>query len=244
MKHITRIIVLLLLVVLLFTCSCVFNPWYVSCNGQVFKHRGVWVVQSEIHEFAEKYIFSPYFTIELPEDYPSLKNIYYAMADWSKQIYTPDEMYLDHITAILEFDFSEEPVYIFIDFRNKNPYPDGINNRTDTAVFYSVPAGSMAMPLQIDYPFQNVTFFGSCIILPGYELPDFMKELWKNDFRKLLDPLYNGRDGEGFNGFGGIIGVYDLRDIPADEKQAWQEQVLTDIVENTWYHYWEEPQSE
>lgn len=244
MKHITRIVVLLLLVVLLFTCSCVFNPWYVSCNGQIFKHRGVWVVQSEIHEFAEKYIFSPYFTIELPEDYPSLKNIYYAMADWSKQIYTPDEMYLDHITAILEFDFSEEPVYIFIDFRNKNPYPDGINNRTDTAVFYSVPAGSMAMPLQIDYPFQNVTFFGSCIILPGYELPDFMKELWKNDFRKLLDPLYNGRDGEGFNGFGGIIGVYDLRDIPADEKQAWQEQVLTDIVENTWYHYWEEPQSE
>lgn len=244
MKHITRIIVLLLLVVLLFTCSCVFNPWYVSCNGQVFKHRGVWVVQSEIHEFAEKYIFSPYFTIELPEDYPSLKNIYYAMADWSKQIYTPDEMYLDHITAILEFDFSEEPVYIFIDFRNKNPYPDGINNRTDTAVFYSVPAGSMEMPLQIDYPFQNVTFFGSCIILPGYELPDFMKELWKNDFRKLLDPLYNGIDGEGFNGFGGIIGVYDLRDIPADEKQAWQEQVLTDIVENTWYHYWEEPQSE
>lgn len=244
MKHITRIVVLLLLVVLLFTCSCVFNPWYVSCNGQVFKHRGVWVVQSEIHEFAEKYIFSPYFTIELPEDYPSLKNIYYAMADWSKQIYTPDEMYLDHITAILEFDFSEEPVYIFIDFRNKNPYPDGINNRTDTAVFYSVPAGSMEMPLQIDYPFQNITFFGSCIILPGYELPDFMKELWKNDFRKLLDPLYNGRDGEGFNGFGGIIGVYDLRDIPADEKQAWQEQVLTDIVENTWYHYWEEPQSE
>lgn len=244
MKHITRIIVLLLLVVLLFTCSCVFNPWYVSCNGQVFKHRGVWVVQSEIHEFAEKYIFSPYFTIELPEDYPSLKNIYYAMADWSKQIYTPDEMYLDHITAILEFDFSEEPVYIFIDFRNKNPYPDGINNRTDTAVFYSVPAGSMAMPLQIDYPFQNITFFGSSIILPGYELPDFMKELWKNNFRKLLDPLYNGRDGEGFNGFGGIIGVYDLRDIPADEKHAWQDQVLTDIVENTWYHYWEEPQSE
>lgn len=244
MKHITRIIVLLLLVVLLFTCSCVFNPWYVSCNGQVFKHRGVWVVQSEIHEFAEKYIFSPYFTIELPEDYPSLKNIYYAMADWSKQIYTPDEMYLDHITAILEFDFSGEPVYIFIDFRNKNPYPDGINNRTDTAVFYSVPAGSMAMPLKIDYPFQNVTFFGSCIMLPGYERADFMKELWKNDFRKLLDPLYNGRDGEGFNGFGGIIGVYDLRDIPADAKQAWQEQVLTDIVENTWYHYWEEPQSE
>lgn len=244
MKHITRIVVLLLLVVLLFTCSCVFNPWYVSCNGQIFKHRGVWVVQSEIHEFAEKYIFSPYFTIELPEDYPSLKNIYYAMADWSKQIYTPDEMYLDHITAILEFDFSEEPVYIFIDFRNKNPYPDGINNRTDTAVFYSVPANSMEMPLKIDYPFRNVTFFGPCIILPGYELPDFMKELWKNDFRKLLDPLYNGRDGEGFNGFGGIIGVYDLRDIPADEKQAWQEQVLTDIVENTWYHYWEEPQSE
>ena len=237
MKHITRIIVLLLLVVLLFTCSCVFNPWYVSCNGQVFKHRGVWVVQSEIHEFAEKYIFSPYFTIELPEDYPSLKNIYYAMADWSKQIYTPDEMYLDHITAILEFDFSEEPVYIFIDFRNKNPYPDGINNRTDTAVFYSVPAGSMEMPLQIDYPFQNITFFGSCIILPGYELPDFMKELWKNDFRKLLDPLYNGRDGEGFNGFGGIIGVYDLRDLPADEKQAWQEQVLPVIVENTRYNY-------
>lgn len=244
MKHITRIIVLLLLVVLLFTCSCVFNPWYVSCNGQIFKHRGVWVVQSEIHEFAEKYIFSPYFTIELPEDYPSLKNIYYAMADRSKQIYTPDEMYINRITTILEFDFSGEPVYIFIDLLDNNPYPEGTKNRTDTAVFYSVPAGSMAMPLQIDYPFQNVTFFGSSIILPGYELPDFMKELWKNDFRKLLDPLYNGRDGEGFNGFGGIIGVYDLRDIPADEKQAWQEQVLTDIVENTWYHYWEEPQSE
>lgn len=204
----------------------------------------MWVVQSEIHEFAEKYIFSPYFTIELPEDYPSLKNIYYAMADRSKQIYTPDEMYINRITTILEFDFSGEPVYIFIDLLDKNPYPDGINNRTDTAVFYSVPAGSMAMPLQIDYPFQNVTFFGSCIILPGYELPDFMKELWKNDFRKLLDPVYNGSIGEGFNGFGGIIGVYDLRDIPADEKQAWQEQVLTDIVENTWYHYWEEPQSE
>lgn len=107
MKHITRIVVLLLLVVLLFTCSCVFNPWYVSCNGQIFKHRGVWVVQSEIHEFAEKYIFSPYFTIELPEDYPSLKNIYYAMADWSKQIYTPDEMYINRITTILEFDFPE-----------------------------------------------------------------------------------------------------------------------------------------
>lgn len=204
----------------------------------------MWVVQSEIHEFAEKYIFSPYFTIELPEDYPSLKNIYYAMADRSKQIYTPDEMYINRITTILEFDFSGEPVYIFIDLLEKNPYPDGINNRTDTAVFYSVPAGSMAMPLQIDYPFQNVTFFGSCIILPGYELPDFMKGLWKNDFRKLLDPVYNGSIGEGFNGFGGIIGVYDLRDIPADAKQAWQEQVLTDIVENTWYHYWEEPQSE
>lgn len=204
----------------------------------------MWVVQSEIHEFAEKYIFSPYFTIELPEDYPSLKNIYYAMADRSKQIYTPDEMYINRITTILEFDFSGEPVYIFIDLLDNNPYPEGTKNRTDTAVFYSVPAGSMAMPLQIDYPFQNVTFFGSSIILPGYELPDFMKELWKNDFRKLLDPVYNGSIGEGFNGFGGIIGVYDLRDIPADAKQAWQEQVLTDIVENTWYHYWEEPQSE
>ena len=166
------------------------------------------------------------------------------MADRSKQIYTPDEMYINRITTILEFDFSGEPVYIFIDLLDNNPYPEGTKNRTDTAVFYSVPANSMEMPLQIDYPFQNVTFFGSCIILPGYELPDFMKELWKNDFRKLLDPLYNGIDGEGFNGFGGIIGVYDLRDIPADEKQAWQEQVLTDIVENTWYHYWEEPQSE
>src|SRR5699024_11000822 len=99
----------------------------------------------------------------------------------SKQIYTPDEMYINRITTILEFDFSGEPVYIFIDLLDNNPYPEGTKNRTDTAVFYSVPAGSMAMPLQIDYPFQNVTFFGSSIILPGYELPDFMKELWKND---------------------------------------------------------------
>ncbi len=256
-KRINRLLLVAFLAVMCLTIfvGC-YDEWLGP--GNVLIARSVYVDGDDMREFIEQYVIASGYIVELPEDYTDLVGVSYALQSY-KNIYTPDEF--DNLSEMicLEFNVGGEKIGAFIVpnesrklkkegekliFTNKTPF----DNLEGIKLLYDKDTAKAKGESLTHFTLQNMINKVYSKYLDGYKPSGVFKELLDTKDDYYITEVYNEIERSGayastMNECPRVC-FHDPRDISAEEKQAWQMQVIKDILANMKCYYWTAPTAE
>lgn len=259
-KRVNRLLLVAFLAVMCLTIfvGC-YDEWYIG--GGAHKARFVCVKSYDVVNFINDYVTAtPAYTVELPENYQGLTEVSYVFASNLQQIYTPDDFQPDEAFILMEFNLDGEKVGVVLGYKVFGGVRSPIKKNDgdvlvlkEDAPFYNYDKVELLSDEEVDHGCGYTMTYMLCpditIVLDGYEpfgLIKEIREIKENEPQKRYNEIFDAIYGEKteHSSTSSFIAFIDNRSVSAEEKQAWQMQVIKDILANMKRYYWTAPTAE
>ncbi len=270
-KHLLLVITIVFCLSVLVACNeygefiglrhCCDDTWH---YGGVLVARGVCINGSDVQGFIEQYVTRRHaYTVDLPESYSDLVNVSHTFrAGNYKQIFTPDDFLLSETIISFEFNVDGTKIGVFFSISSgtngkiKEIVP-GYGKRKEEGdelkVMQDTPFANPDNLAPLDYDFEanhaKKTYMALMslqkelmLYLEGYKPSGIFLELYNNRRDENYITEVYSEDGKYVEKDARFF-FHDPRDISAEEKQAWQMQVIKDILANMKCYYWAAPEA-
>ncbi len=237
--------------------------WTMGFLGAAPVYRGVCVKDSDVNEFIEQYVSGLYtYTVDLPENYPDLVSVSYSFrANNYIQTFSPRDFCTGYAIISFEFNIDGEQVCVFLSIPTthgavRNEFRLGIWSKQEgdeLKVMQDTPFANPDNLAPLDYDFEanktsktEMALYcwpkNTTLYLDGYKPSGIFKKLFNSRGDKNYITEVYSEDGKYVKEDARFF-FHDPRDISAEEKQAWQMQVIKDILANMKCYYWAAPEA-
>ncbi len=242
-----------------------------GCFNSVYKDRLCFIGQADIHDLAKENFKNGYIIADLPENYADLVSVTYCLKDTTKKENSLKNYVISDDFIVFEFKIQEESVLCFFMTKNLRESDADVSVLKETAgktedkkVFktdrnfklFELPVKKYEQITDEERtfaPFGNITINSSgkkytqrdfLRIIDGYEPTGMIQKIYNEELVIKSSELFRYGVDDGENSYvGACFNFYDNRSVSAEEKQAWQMQVIKDILANMKCYYWAAPEA-